>query len=135
MHEYNELARTAYEEENGAQFLKSTMKQGAFTHYLEELTGYTYDVAVIDGKTVLFDNFSVSPFVVSDKQIDETNFLQSLEDVYGDTLTSHQINEPITEALVRNELANVPGIDVEKFVAEIKEYMKAKEDESFFATA
>lgn len=45
--------------------------------------GYEYFVKVFGEKLVMFDNFSVTPVVVSTEKLDEGNFEETLELVYS----------------------------------------------------
>lgn len=72
-------------------FLKEHIEKG-WVKYTSELEGYEYFIKVFGEKLVMFDNFSVSPFVVSEEKIEDENFLETLELVYSTNEIPHGLN-------------------------------------------
>lgn len=73
----------------GEGFNKKGIEKG-WTLYTHE-DGYQYFVKTFGEKLVMFDNFSVTPVVVSTEQLDESNFLETLELVYSTNELSDQL--------------------------------------------
>lgn len=110
------LPTTKRDIEEGNTWYKYDKKIREFTYYREYSTGYTFIIGRFLNKTILFDNFSSSPFVVSNKKLDEDNFTDSLDEICSNSLTSSSISYKLTKAKLFEELKKAEIHNIEEAV-------------------